>query len=168
MIGFSRIDRRPSGMLGMAVAVMVLAGCSSEGEVITSHPVWAFDINDPAALAEEADAIFVGTVLEKGDVVDLGTNVELPFTEYTIRVDESLKGDLSGETVFLHEGGTVPNGDTYVTEGIAPVEIGEQYVLAGHAGEDGRINVWPVGAGDPADEPAEIAALASELETVLD
>ncbi|MEU8774193.1 hypothetical protein [Streptomyces sp. NPDC048606] len=80
-----------------------------------AEALYAYDVTDPRKVAQDAEAIFTGTV-----VADTGPREVdmIPSTTWKVRVRHVIRGDLSGEVeVFQDEGpdwGRYHVGDSYV------------------------------------------------------
>jgi hypothetical protein len=152
-------------LLGVVGQTFAVGACSTAGpEVDVAQVLYAFDIHDPAAVAENTDAVFVATVVGKGKVIDRGSVV--PFTEYTVAVDDVLTGDVSGTVVVEQEGGRGKDGTVYVHDGDVLLEEGSRYMLAGSEGSSGKLIVWPF-RGTAIDDPGALRSLTAEFEKAL-
>ena len=63
------------------------------------HPAWAFDPRDDTKLMAAATDVFVGTVVAQVSTVPLPTSapgVDIPRTQYTVKVSRKLKGRARG------------------------------------------------------------------------
>jgi hypothetical protein len=71
-----------------------------------SHPVWATTLKhrNLAELISIAETIIAGTVLDVSD----GLDGNLPYTEITLRISESIKGGKSGKFTFRQFGLLAP------------------------------------------------------------
>lgn len=94
---------------------------------------WAMSYDSVGSIAEAADVIVVGTVTGIDSVTDDrrqagAVDAPLVFTDFRIRVDETLKGSTAG-TLLVHQTGGI-SGDAIVEIEDDPLlQAGEQYVL---------------------------------------
>lgn len=94
---------------------------------------WAMSYDSVGSIAEAADVIVVGTVTGVDGVTEDrrqagAVDASLVFTDFRIRVDETLKGSTAG-TLLVHQTGGI-SGDTIVEIEDDPLlQAGEQYVL---------------------------------------
>lgn len=87
------------------------------------------DLNDPNAVADHADDIFLGTVASAGDVVV--TDGPVPTSTFTVKVEKLIKGDVSGSVEVTQEGGLNKKENTvYKYGGDALLKVGETYLFA--------------------------------------
>lgn len=144
---------------GILSIVLFLCACGKEENVETDEPIisveqasYAIDVDSYAALAGSADYVIIGTVLEEQNVEykhkveieteDGGTKtVGSPYTNYLVKVEENLKGELnqSSPIIIQKEGGIAEDGKSYILQegDILPVE-GGKYVFYIYAQENGQ------------------------------
>jgi hypothetical protein len=78
----------------------------------------------------EADFIIMGTVVYKSARWSDAREIMI-YTDYTIQVEENIKGDKPSQIVMSFAGGTVEGKTIYVTD--TPVlKVGEKYILFGY------------------------------------
>lgn len=117
-------------------AFALIAGFSLYSALSVRHasPLWAVDVTDDRKLVGSADNVFVGKVLAKVGNKKLD---RLPETQFSVQVEESIKGSLSREVVVNqmgyyglfnvwseHQGPRLERGKTYL------------FVTSYHAGEN--------------------------------
>ncbi len=142
--------RRKGIFIGMII-VLVLSGCSkisqSKGsnikkpnrkEISEIQGCYTIDVYSYAERAGAADYVIVGKVME-----ELGTEYRfssMPYTNYSVQVEENLKGELTQEEeiVVTKDGGLTKDGKEYelCSDDVLPV-AGETYVFYIYAQEDG-------------------------------
>lgn len=70
--------------------------------VVNVHSEYAFDVMDKALLTAWSDNVFVGTVVSKEREFKSDTG---PKSEYKVKVEESIKGDLNGIVKIIQDFG---------------------------------------------------------------
>lgn len=100
---------------------------SQSEETINAEPDFAFDVNNLRAVAGQAQAIFIGTVVAKQGTKSLGA---LPESQFTVQVVRSLKGDRSGTLTVNQQGGQTKDGKIALLAGDPLLEPGKTYLLA--------------------------------------
>ena len=138
-------------MLLWIILVLVLCGCSkiprpedselkgpSTKEISEIQGSYAIDVYSYTERAGAADYVIVGKVIK-----ELGTEYRfssMPYTNYSVQVEENLKGELTQEEeiVVAKDGGLTKDGKEYemFPDDILPV-AGETYVFYIYAQEDG-------------------------------
>lgn len=153
--------RRKLFILGIAL-MLILCGCNEKVEETEIHDLndkevsiiqgsFTIDVDSYAELAGDADYVIVGKVLKEmgtdyENVVILenedGTEREdaTPYTNYQVKVEENLKGELIQEEpiIITKKGGIMKDGKTYYiySDDTLPVE-GESYVFYIYGQKDG-------------------------------
>lgn len=110
--------------------------------VMISHPVYAADMADDAALIGASHNVFVGKVVRQVGTKERGMG---PETQFEVEVINNIKGDLTG-TVVVDQMGGYKGGTLYVVEGgdtVLPgndaqylLQPGSTYVLATRYNEE--------------------------------
>jgi hypothetical protein len=157
--------RRASGLTLPIVAAVVIAACGSAAErpraegqdreratyrVQSDHDTYG----TLDALRAKADVIAIGTPLSSEVVPGVSPGDDgagdpipgVPHTEYSVRVDESIKaaGDTGSSLVVALPGGATQEG-TFVTEGTRKLTIGQDALFFLLRGADGKF--YPLAAG---------------------
>ncbi len=108
-----------------------------------SYVEGAFTINynDLREVVGSADYVFVGHVISKGKTEN-DEVLPLPVTEYSIRVEENIKGQLITDediTIFKDGGISDISGNLVLFEGDYMPETGHRYVFYAYAQPDGTL-----------------------------
>lgn len=104
----------------------------------TTHVIdssYIFDVTNPQFVAGYADDVFFATVEEA-----LETQADRQRTLYTVRVQESFKGDLVGRVV-VRQLGYVSRGDRYALDDQPMLQEGQSYLLATTRADSGQHTV---------------------------
>jgi hypothetical protein len=92
------------------------------------HASWVTDFSDRRRLAGFADAVFIGRVDAVGGAKSLST---APETQFSVKVQRTLKGTVKGSVVVNQEGGKDPrDGSTLLYEDDQLLQAGHTYVFA--------------------------------------
>jgi len=132
---------------------------AESGEYLNGKPIsrlqgsFAIDVNNPRELVGDADYVFVAEVVSEDgteylfpievETDDGGTKVVTsPYTNYSIKVVEDIKGNLVTDTVIpiQKDGGLFEDGSMYqlYEDDELPV-VGETYIFYAYAQEDGSL-----------------------------
>jgi hypothetical protein len=127
--------RSPRVVLGAAVVAIALVALAVTLKEEPPHTTiietsGTFDTSNLAHLAGYADNIFVGTV-QTIEGVDDG------HTQYRVAVEETVKGDLSGDVV-VSQLGYVTDNETHMTEDQPLLVVGDSYLLVTNPDTVGR------------------------------
>lgn len=161
-------------VLAIAGAIVVAAnatpGAAQEdaGSIAHAHADYPFDTGDERLVVGVADNVFVGKVVKrvgaKGNHVP-GSSIEQPRTQFAVRVEENIKGELPGNVVVSQLGGQVEYDATadFPEAGVKKgqrvrekvlfnddplLEPGREYVFStGFVPEEGYHQVVVAGAG---------------------
>lgn len=121
--------------------------------VYYSDACYCIDVESMEESVDHADYVFVGTVLQHVsesyknaiNITDQYGETVLwsePYTNYTISVVDSIKGNLSGNIEIQKFGGLDQSGDFYtIPEGDIFLEEGNTYILFVYEQEDGGLIV---------------------------
>ena len=140
--------------------IFLLTACSSTPlteEEMRKLPIssieasFVYNTHDPKEAVGISDYVFIGKVLSYDGVQykhrvmieNVGT-VGSPYTDYTVQVDENIKGKLNtNEPICIaKEGGVTQDGkEIYVFERDEMPETGKTYIFLGYAQPDGTIVV---------------------------
>jgi hypothetical protein len=149
---------RPRTLLVAAlVAVLLLGGWVGYLVLRPSDryqiaPSYAFDVSDRRQVAGFADQVFVGTVADKAGV-DRSNGP--PTTNWTVEVEQVLKGTVAG-SVRVRQTGTSRS----VGDGVTPLSVGGTFLIAA-TDSDGRL----ISVGGPS-APARIESAADRSRLV--
>lgn len=103
----------------------------SEVPVTESHANSIADFSDPQLLLGASTHAFVGKVVEKVGSKALGNS---PETQFAVKIQKSIKGDLKGEVIVNQQGGYYKdkNGKEFllVVNNDELLEVGEKYFFA--------------------------------------
>ena len=132
--------------------VLSLAGCGSkEIEIAEAMGCYTIDVYSYEELAGDADYVMIGKVVEElgvkyefpvmtEDKDGTPKEVSMPYTEYSVKVIENLKGELSQEEpiIISKDGGITKDGKFCELHecDVLPVE-GNEYVFYIYAQKDG-------------------------------
>lgn len=126
--------------------MIILTGCRSKviehnGKVEYAHISMAIDETDMYIYAGSSDYIFIGTV---ESVLNEKVNYDSPYSSYSIKVDENLKGNLKSKIQCDKAGGYMKDGTLLLYESdnlrdSGLPKVGKQYVFMAYAQEDGRL-----------------------------
>ena len=118
------------GLVAMACVLVwgfYLGGFTPTRSDVIVHPSWVIDRSDDRQLAGAAHNIFFGQVVEEvGHKEYQGT----PETQFSVKVFEVLKGNVSSTITVNQEGGTYADGATYQVAGDNFLEAGASYFFA--------------------------------------
>ena len=133
-----------------ALAAGTLTGCCGTGDPVSgaesgqsveikrAKGTYDIDVRNPAEMAGFADYVFVGYV-ERFIETEYNEAYPFPFTHYSVRVLENIKGNLRvGEPInFMKHGGVEKDGDAiWLFEEDELPDIGRLYVFLGVASRD--------------------------------
>lgn len=125
----------------------------------------AFNLDDKRQLAGWADAIFVGTVLEKSGSE---ARTSLPETQFRVRVVKTLKGQLT-DTVVVNQQGGFRSGtsarELVIVDGDPLITPGKSYLFATRLAAERNWCTIASGAGDVELTEAERRAMESSART---
>ncbi|MCD8327928.1 MAG: hypothetical protein LUC25_02400 [Ruminococcus sp.] len=99
------------------------------------------DYDDLRQVAGTNDYIFVGQIVRKGETEN-DEELPLPVTEYSIRVEENIKGELiTDEDIMVYKDGGISDvsGNLVLYEGDCMPEAGNRYVFYAFAQPDGTL-----------------------------
>ncbi|MCM6772009.1 hypothetical protein NDR87_03050 [Nocardia sp. CDC159] len=165
------IWKAAAAVLMSAAACTVLTACGPTPNTFDPgvqtrvvEPSWAFDPGDQRQLAGWADAVFVGTVMEKS-----GTDSRmpaLPETQFRVKVVETLKGNPTESVTVNQQGGYVAGkGELVLVYNDQMISVGKSYLFATrYLAEKNWYTVAPR-IGDVELTPAELQAVESSLRT---
>ncbi|WP_067990909.1 hypothetical protein [Nocardia pseudobrasiliensis] len=126
------------------------------------EPSWAFDPGDQRQLAGWADAIFVGTVVEKS-----GTDTRmstLPETQFRVTMIKALKGELPDSVTVNQQGGYVTGkGELVLVDNDPLISAGKSYLFATRFLPEKNWYTVAPRIGDVELTPAELQAVQSSL-----
>ncbi|PID32996.1 hypothetical protein CR969_03115 [Candidatus Saccharibacteria bacterium] len=121
-------------------------------------------------LRGEADTVILGSVLDNGSTKQSSSSgksgdgrsaPELVSTEFSVRVDKSLKGDLrSGQAItVVLTGGTV-SGTKYISKGMPWLAKDESVIIYLSRGDDGKY--YPLAGGAAIASPTQNSLYCQE------
>lgn len=125
-------------------SVFVFTDSSAQLPISYTEANIAYDASDLREAIGVSDYVFVGTVLEAEDAhyLMVAETFGIPFTNYTIQVDENIKGNLVTDTAIeiTKEGGiSYDNSCIIVFENDEMPQIGETYIFRAFAQTDGSL-----------------------------
>ncbi len=129
-----------------ATTVLILLNRDLEVNLIESK--YSIDINDPEAVVEYADYVFVGYINEKINTEYIYPDEETaePFTNFSVSVIKNIKGQLIGdkEIVLKKIGGVSKSGKEFYKYGENDVfpEKGKLYVILATGDEEGNLRAF--------------------------
>lgn len=145
-------------LAALAIVVMVFSSITKpidSNEITTSYlkGTFSIDYNNLNAVVGDADYVFWGNVVsEDGTVYKDATTIEnedgttrevsSPYTNYTIKVLENIKGNLTTESAIpvQKSGGLSEDGTQYlIYEGDELPSVGENYIFFAYAQPDGSL-----------------------------
>jgi hypothetical protein len=132
-----RVETAALGHLGLVRA----AEDAGAALIINADPLYAIDINNLAAVAGNADYVFVGVVDDEAGTTYPENGIL--YTGYSVDVIMQLKGDLGTDEVSIAKtGGLSQDGKSLliITEDYLPV-VGNAYVFVAYAQPDGTLRV---------------------------
>ncbi len=103
--------------------------------------LFIIDYDDLREVAGSNDYIFVGRVISEGETED-GEELPLPVTEFKIRVEENIKGELiTDEDITIYKSGGISDETGMLTlyEDDCMPEAGNRYVFYAFAQPDGTL-----------------------------
>jgi hypothetical protein len=150
-------------------------GRFASGEAVAiAQPFYSFDPSDDRALAAYATDIFVGRVLGQRGAIGAPTSApgqEVPQTQYTVEVVETIKGDAAGVVTVNQVGGVdAHSGQPMMLAGDAPLRPGtsEVFLTVGVPEREWH-QIVAAGYGHlAADDPARREALVARFRQAVD
>ncbi|MBQ8996071.1 MAG: hypothetical protein IJ091_09660 [Oscillospiraceae bacterium] len=140
-----------------SILLLSLTGCgpavvqwNGEKEILADL-LMVVDCSDTSVYANSVSNVFVGTVVkvQKNVISERRKKHEDNYSVYTIRVEENLKGDLSGEIICSKLGGLRKDGTMLVVQAETPngkcitdsgmPEEGRKYIFLAYEQPDGRL-----------------------------
>lgn len=159
---------------GAVAAVFVAAGAvatvvAQQGDSSGASPhleiSYVTDFRDDRRLAGFADDVFVGTVVAQSGAAPSG---RIPQTQFSVRVGQALKGDLSGTVVVNQQGGAVADERKFVSmEGDPMLVPGATYLFATRRSASFGNTLVPVFGDLRVTGAAEQAALVARFTTAV-
>ncbi len=152
-----KTTKRTARLLAAAALFVCLSACGRAEAVWNgeteyfAHLTMVTDVSDPYAYAGMVDYIFAGTVtgIEKIVLPEKGRQHEDRYSVYRIRVEENLKGTLTGEVVCSKLGGMKKDGTRMLVVAEVPggaeipdtglPEAGKRYVFMAYGQHDGSL-----------------------------
>ncbi|MCD8328362.1 MAG: hypothetical protein LUC25_04600 [Ruminococcus sp.] len=131
-------------VIAVAILLIVFKGNSNEDSTDNISYVegsFIIDYDDLRQVAGAANYVFVGKVVSKGETEDDQTQM-LPVTEYSIRVEKNIKGELiTDEDITVYKAGGISDvsGDLILYEGDCMPEAGNRYVFYAFGQPDGTL-----------------------------
>lgn len=132
-LGFKR---SAAGLAVLVAAATAIAGIGSHRSddtsnrtTVSAETLAVTDLADDRKLVGLADSVFFGTVIAwSGQAED--DESQLPETQFSVSVDQVIKGSLSG-TVTVNQQGGVRAGrkDTVALDGDQPLGVGKTYLF---------------------------------------
>jgi hypothetical protein len=157
------------------VAPRAAPGFFVSGEAVAiADPTYSFDPSDETELAAYATDIFVGRVLGKRGANGAPTSApgqEMPQTQYTVQVTETIKGDAAGVVTVNQVGGVdAQSRQRLLLAGDAPLRPGTSEIfLTVGVPERGWHQIVAAGYGHlAADDPAQREALVARFRQAVD
>ncbi len=140
-----KMIRRLGRGLVLCILLALLPACAS-GEVSWNeqtqytHVLLAIDETDLRQYVGTVDYVFVGRVLE----ADVAVTLEDDKSQYTIQVEQNLKGALVPEVTCSKHGGILPDGTRvlYASDRVQDTglpEVGKRYLFMAYAQSDGSL-----------------------------
>lgn len=145
-------------LAALAIVVMVFSSITkpiNSNEITTSYlrGTFSIDYSNLNAVVGDADYVFLGNVVSEDDTVykDVATienedgttrEVSSPYTNYTIKVMENIKGNLTTDLAIpvQKSGGLSEDGTQYfLYEGDELPIVGENYIFFAYAQPDGSL-----------------------------
>jgi len=126
-----KMKKAPAIALSAAVVVAAAAGAwfTVPYEANVVHAAYAVDLSTPELAAGWADDVFVASV-ESQESAERDAD-GLLYTPFTVSVQSTLQGSVSGDIRVVQEGGDDPvSREKVVFDGATPLQPGKTYVLA--------------------------------------
>jgi hypothetical protein len=174
-VAWRPMPRRALAGFVLTTTMCVATGCGGssydadhpdpEARVVYREASWVIDPTDKVQLAQWAEEIFIGTVVEKTRTD--GSVDGLPSTEYRVRVDEVVEGDPPAVVTIAQEGGYTDEGDRLLLiEGDELFHPGESRLFAATV-VDGVRSVFPVYGSDELTTASEEARAAEAFDDAV-
>ncbi len=131
-------------VIAVAILLIVFKGNSKEDSTDNISYVegsFIIDYDDLREVAGSNNYIFVGQVVNKGETEN-DEELPLPVTEFKIRVEENIKGELiTDEDITVYKDGGISDvsGNLVLFEGDCMPEEGNRYVFYAFAQPDGTL-----------------------------
>ena len=121
----------------LALSMVVQArdeGTAVPTNVVITHPAYAYDFSDERILVGAAEYVFLGEVVEQvGDkgVPTSAPDIEIPQTQFLVKVITEIKGKLPPEVVVSQSSGVDKStGDLILIDGDPVLKAGETVLFA--------------------------------------
>jgi len=148
-------------MLVVIITILTLSACSKKSEVNKEDlPIsyltgsFSINVNDLSQIVGDADYVFVAEVADEVETLYKNTvtietengtkEVSDPYTKYTIKVINNIKGKLDKDIEFdiLKVGGVSQDNNSIVLyEDDTLLQVGNKYIISAYAQPDGSLLV---------------------------